>query len=375
MKVCFIYFGFYPQSSLAAFYEYTQGLSRAGTDVTVYCRKKGPDADEMMGDVKVEELCPNTQTTKLAHAVFLFKAIFMLKREKFDVIHVFWSTCISVLPLIVGKKGMVWVLDIRTSNIYEGVGAVIKDWATVFDSYSFDAVSILGEHLKRRLFGDKENEKHYIFPMGANHERFKVVAKDESILDKWNLSSRDNILIYIGKLDVTRNLDILLLGFKKAVQTIKDLKFILVGGTEDDVKRLKEIARANFMEDKVIFTGLISYKDIPKYLSIADAGMAYMTKSGVHNAQPPLKTLEYLASSLPIVATDTDGNKDYVTDGYNGVLCSDTPDAIGAAIVRLMSDESLYKKIRANARESVSKYDWEKIVHDALLPLYKKLLN
>ena len=148
---------------------------------------------------------------------------------------------------------------------------------------------------------------------------------------------------------------------------------ILVGGSEEDVQRLENVAKQYSIDHRVVFTGLVSYKDIPKYLSIADAGIAYVTKSGVHNAQPPLKTLEYLASSLPIVATDTDGNKDYVIDGYNGVLCSDDPDAIGAAIVRLLKDKSLYDKIKANARESVAKYDWGIIVRDQLIPLYQKL--
>ncbi|GBD95571.1 MAG TPA: glycosyltransferase family 1 protein [Nitrospirae bacterium] len=375
MKICFINFGFYPQSSLAAFYEYTQSLSKVGNNVTVYCREEGTDISEMRGNITVKALCPNIHLTKYARLIFLSKLVFSLRKEKYDIVHIFWGMGVFILPLLVGRKHTKWVLDIRNCDIHGGIKGMFRDKMAVYESYFFDSVAVLSELLRRRLFGDRYLKSMVIFPIGVNLERFKFYKKDESILKKLGIGSEERVLVYSGKLSPSRKLETVLHGFQRASRDIKNMILLIVGGSEDDVTRLKNIAKRLSIDDKVIFTGLVSYRDVPKYLSVADAGIAYVPKTEVYDVQVPLKTIEYLACSLPSVVSNTSGNKECVVNGHNGLLCSDNPESLGKAIVKLLNDADLYNSIKNNARKSIAQYDWGIIVRDQLIPLYQKLTS
>lgn len=153
------------------------------------------------------------------------------------------------------------------------------------------------------------------------------------------------------------------------------MKLILIGGEESDISRLKKIAEKLSINKKVIFIGHVLYKDVPKYLNIADIGISYIPKNEMYDVQPPLKTAEYLACSLPTIATNTAGNREFIVDRHNGVLCSDDPGMFGATIVRLVKDRALFNKIKNNARKSILKYDWKNIINECLLPLYIKQIK
>jgi len=69
--------------------------------------------------------------------------------------------------------------------------------------------------------------------------------------------------------------------------------------------------------------------------------------------------LEYMACGVPVVATDTGGNPEMVTDGENGILVPvANPEELGKGILRLLEDRILsrvvaevnYRKVRAGYR-------------------------
>lgn len=77
----------------------------------------------------------------------------------------------------------------------------------------------------------------------------------------------------------------------------------------------------------------------------------------------PLTLIEAMMSGMPIVTTDTCGMKDVIQDGKNGLLVPiRSPEAIMAAVKRLISDAALRARLGMSAQEEATeKYTWDRV--------------
>ena len=121
----------------------------------------------------------------------------------------------------------------------------------------------------------------------------------------------------------------------------------------------------------VCFKGIVDRKYLFGKLPEYDLGLSYIP-SGIYETAPALKTLEYLACGLPVLATNTHGNRMFVKQGINGFLADES--LFAQQIVEIVSQVEL-PEIRQNARVSVASFDWKKIVNERLLPVYRNLLE
>jgi glycosyltransferase involved in cell wall biosynthesis len=90
----------------------------------------------------------------------------------------------------------------------------------------------------------------------------------------------------------------------------------------------------------------------------------------------PYVCLEAMACEKPIIASDIGGIKDMIINGHNGILVPPgSSKSLGEAIVNLLKDRHLRKKLGVNARESIEQnYTSEKIVQKTL-NIYRSLLE
>jgi glycosyltransferase involved in cell wall biosynthesis len=372
MKICFIDFGFYrPEQVLTPLYEYSQILNNKGHSVTVYVRyhKSNIPSD---GKLMINSVCKEFFLRKFTHIVFIYKLIHFLKKDKYDIIHVFNFPGVSLLPIFCKNKGSRWILDIQSVTEEAGLKGLLFDNLTVFESTPFDIVNVLNSRMKMKLFKNNLSSKIKIIPLGVNLKRFNQVKGDRSCWESIGISKNDIILVYIGQIDRHRKLENLLDAFKITIRCVKNMNvaLVLIGGKADYIQKLNTKAKTDLISDKVFFLGQVSYSTIPDYLKSADIGIAYIPKTDSYNIQPPLKTLEYLAASLAVVATNTDANLDILHDGVNGIIVGDNPIDFAQGLVKIIDRSDLRQYIRNNAYGAVSNYDWEKIV-DELLKVYE----
>jgi glycosyltransferase involved in cell wall biosynthesis len=81
-----------------------------------------------------------------------------------------------------------------------------------------------------------------------------------------------------------------------------------------------------------------------------------------------------MAAGLPIVATVVDGNAEAVTDGVNGFLTPPgDPQAMAAALMRLLEDPALARKMGKAGRIRAEEFSARKMVSD-IAALYEALL-
>ena len=74
----------------------------------------------------------------------------------------------------------------------------------------------------------------------------------------------------------------------------------------------------------------------------------------------PLKLFDYMAAGAPIVASDLPTVREVLADGDNALLVPpEDPDALAAAIGRLLVNPGLADRLRRTAYEQVRAFTWD----------------
>jgi glycosyltransferase involved in cell wall biosynthesis len=244
-----------------------------------------------------------------------------------------------------------------------------------FESRFFDAVVTSNKYIKERMLGRNWRRSVYLVPIGVNCMRFANPdpCDIEELRNKYGIKSNQRILIYVGTLS-GRNLVILIRAFKKITEHHEGVRLFLVGEGEEK-KKLHRLVERLDISDQVVFTGYLAYQLVSAFLELVQVAISPIPKNDIYNIQPPLKTLEYLASGLPIIATNTVANRIFIKNGINGILVSDDEESIFRGMDRLLSDEKLCSSLSSNAKISAKSFDWEVSVRDSLEPAYRDILR
>lgn len=151
----------------------------------------------------------------------------------------------------------------------------------------------------------------------------------------------------------------------KAVASVPGTALVVVGdGPLRD--ELEALAGSLALGERVRFTGARS--DARRLMTAADA---YLLSS--HWEGLPLVALEALAAGAPVVATAVRGVRELLDDQENALLAPpDDADALAAALSRVLDDQVLAKRLRANGLRLAERYG-EKQMSDRYLALYRSL--
>jgi len=85
---------------------------------------------------------------------------------------------------------------------------------------------------------------------------------------------------------------------------------------------------------------------------------------------------EAMASGLPVVATRVGGIPEFVIDGYNGLLVPpEDPLSLRRAVMKLISDDSLYDELSKNARKFAVENLSHKVIIKKELEVFKEILS
>ena len=110
-----------------------------------------------------------------------------------------------------------------------------------------------------------------------------------------------------------------------------DSKLLLVGGGKQD-SRLRELVKNLNLETEVLFTGFVSFEDLPDYLSAADVLINPMKKSLVSDTALPNKVIQYLLAARPVMSTNLKGLTSTLRDFDNLQWTSSPEECIRKAL-------------------------------------------
>lgn len=137
--------------------------------------------------------------------------------------------------------------------------------------------------------------------------------------------------------------------FFTALANLKDrypVEGLIIGGGRREAE-MRHLAAEMGLTGRVHFLG--QRDDVPDLLAALDIFVLPSHSEGVS-----LALLEAMAAGLPVIASRVGGLPEVVTDGDNGLLIPPKdPEALAAALARLLDNPALAQKLGENARRQV----------------------
>jgi glycosyltransferase involved in cell wall biosynthesis len=175
----------------------------------------------------------------------------------------------------------------------------------------------------------------------------------------------------VGNIRRVKGHDVFIRAAAAIVQQIPKVSFSIAGDVLEPgyFRELQTLVRELDLVDHVRFDGGVT--NLRQHLAAADIFVLPSRSEGFSNA-----IIEAMASSLPVVATDVGGNAEAVKDGINGFLVPpEDPDALSAAILRLLSDPFQAKSMGAAGRNLVAEKFTTEAMMDQIAGAYRGLLS
>jgi len=371
MKILQITPFFYP--SIAGIENYVYHLSNSLT-------KNGHDVDILTINTesakKEEIICVNINVYRCSLNLKYHKGLVsiefvkrILNAKDYDLYHIhipfplgleitIVASKINKIPLIATHHGeptksafLYSIIDGLYSKFYRNISLSFAN-KLIFLTKSY------GESLK---LPEGVKEKIQIVKSGVDAQRFSPQNDGTIIRKKYGFTEEDKIILFVGRLTIHnryKGVDYLIKALNKIRNENNNVKLIIVGQGEL-VSGLEELVKQLKLENKVIFAISVSNEELPHYYATCDIFVLPST-SGPESFS--IVVSEAMASGKPVIASNLPGVRDIVITGKTGLLVpSKDSEALADAIIKLLNDEYLARKMGLNGRKIVEeKYTWKK---------------
>ena len=225
------------------------------------------------------------------------------------------------------------------------------DVVTYLGSYTRDAIEgALGEH----------PELVQIAP-GIALDVFTPGPKPADLVERYRIKNVPTILC-VGRLVKRKGQDKLISALPKIKEEFPNVKLLVVG--EGPLgKKLFKLVKKLGLEDNVIFTGRVSYEELPKYFRVGDIfAMPARTRNfGLEVEGLGIVYLEASATGLPVIVGSSGGAPDALIQGETGyVVDGRNTLEIARQISYLIRDPESARRLGAKGRDWIeSNWSWQ----------------
>ena len=182
-----------------------------------------------------------------------------------------------------------------------------------------------------------------------------------------------NYICSVGRPSYQKNIELMLEVIAKIKMTISDIHLVLmgVGYHSPNLNEVNNKITELNLQNNVTLLEWTSREDI---FNIIKGSRLYLTTARYEGL--PYSVIESLALGKAIVATDADGNRDLVKDGYNGYLVfNENSTEIANAVVRIINSDKIAKDFQEHSLKMFSEcFDITKNIQK-LEKIYLKNIN
>lgn len=280
----------------------------------------------------------------------------LFHRNDFDVLYFRDSTLF--FPILISKH-------LLRKPIFMELHAVLhsfsKRWLTEFIAKRANGLISISVGLKK--YYDKINNIGIVsFCSASDPSQFHSVLETQiELREKLRLPKDKIILGYVGNLSFTGNYDSY--GFEDIIESIPlmDDNVVLVGVGQKDVnetKHLVDIAKKLGIAERVIFIPRVPRYKVSRYLKSFD--ILVHPNAGAQIGNSPAKLFEWFLTGRPIVAANTPAIAEILIDNENSLLVEyKEPISWAEAVMKILNDKNLKRKLVAGALISSEKYTWK----------------
>ena len=230
-----------------------------------------------------------------------------------------------------------------------------------------------------KVIANSEYTKSLAINNGVNRELVKVInpgINSAKELDKNSLEKVESLfkiktprLITVSRFDKRKNHEKVIMALRNLKQIYPDIVYICIG-YGDEEKNIKSLVEELNLNTQVMF-----FKDISDNLKNALVAKSdiFIMPSVIHKTSVEGFGIAYVEAAqygIPSIGGKDGGASDAIDHNKTGMICDgNNLDEIYASLNSMIENKK-YLELGKNAKEYVSKFNWEKIILE-----YKKILN
>ena len=280
-----------------------------------------------------------------------------------DIVHAhFWMS--GHAALIAARE-----VGVPVVQTFHALGAVKRRYQGRADTSPEERAEIEQAVIARadRIIATCTDEVSELMRLGADRERIATIPCGVDLRLFGPDGPREPVLegrrrlLYVGRLVERKGIGDVI----AALASLPRTELVIAGGPpqealdrDPEVRRLRGLARAAGVEERVVFRGRVSREAIPALIRSADAVVT------VPWYEPfGMVPLEAMACGVPVIASAVGGMLDSIVDGETGVhVPPRDPARLAEEAVALLDDRERRRRMgHAGSRRAASLYDWRSI--------------
>jgi 1,2-diacylglycerol 3-alpha-glucosyltransferase len=175
----------------------------------------------------------------------------------------------------------------------------------------------------------------------------------ERVRTQLKIQPHDFVLLYVGRIAREKNLEMLLRAFRILLSRHSNIRLLLVGGGPA-LAEMRKLVRRLRVEDRVHFLGMLPRRDIDPIFAASDVFVFPSTTE-----TQGIAICEAMSAGLPVVAVNAGGIPENISDGEDGFLTQDDPNAFADRIEYLLTHDKERQQMGLRARENAGKFSVE----------------
>ena len=230
-----------------------------------------------------------------------------------------------------------------------------------------------------KVIANSESTKNLAINSGIDKNKVKVInpgVNTAKELDKKSLEKVESLLkiksprlITVSRFDKRKNHEKIIMALRNLKQQYPDIVYICVGHGDEE-ENLKKLVKELDLSSQVMF-----FKDISENLKNALVARSniFVMPSIIHKTSVEGFGISYVEAaqySIPSLGGKDGGASDAIKHDKTGIICDGNNLEDIYSSLNLMIENKKYIELGKNAKEFVSKFQWQKIIED-----YKKILN
>lgn len=313
------------------------------------------------------------QTPFLILSEFLF-LLYVLKKMKIDLIHAHWSLPQGLLGILAKQLLKIpCVTTLHGSDVFGQRHPIFRSLNKLAISHA-DVCTANSLATAKTAYKIAACQNLKIIPMGVDSNRFQKTTEVDDLKKKFNLDGE--VILSVGRLIDLKGTDYLIKALPRVLLRFPTAKALIIG-TGPRKNHLLNLSKELQIEENMVFIDQIPHTELIKYYSLADVFvLPSITNKKGETEGFGVVLLEAMACGLPVIGSDIGGIPDIIRKGETGLLIrqKDSQD-LADQIIRLLSDESLRKKVIKNGHNLIStKFSWE-VVTDRFIEIYRDTLR
>ena len=189
---------------------------------------------------------------------------------------------------------------------------------------------------------------------------FRVIANGVDV-DRWANADPADLgegrkLLFVGRLDARKGFPIAIAAFERLAAGRDDLRLVVVG---DGPERAAVDTLPTMLRARVTMLGAVPNVELPPIHAACDLYLGPSTGGESFG----IVLVEAMAAGLPVVASDTPGYDEVITDGVDGLLVPPgDPAALAEAAGRLLDEPELAARLIGAGRTRARAFAWGTVI-------------